>query len=70
MVKTGPISGIWLPVCGVTVEGDKVIALDLQDNNLVGEILRILLIIRSRELNFHKNAICGTIPASLQNLKI
>ena len=55
---------------GVKVSGDKVVAINLSDNNLSGEIpSEIADLVSLQELNLHKNKIAGTIPAAIENLK-
>ena len=47
---------------GVKIEGNKVVAINLSDNNLVGEIpSEISNLVSLQELNLHKNNISGTI---------
>ncbi len=55
---------------GVTVKGDKVIGLNLEFNNLKGEIpLEIGDLVHLRHINFFRNKISGGIPSSIKNLK-
>ncbi len=54
---------------GVKVVNNQVVALDLQDNNLEGQIPNELGDLKNlQELNLHKNHLSGSIPASLGNL--
>ena len=59
---------------GVTLQNDKVIALQLPNNNLVGEIpTEIVNLVNLEELNLHRNQISGTIPnfiGKLKNIKV
>src|SRR5659263_72345 len=55
---------------GVELQDDKVISIQLPDNNLVGELpseISDLLYLKS--LNLFKNSISGTIPSSIGNMK-
>ncbi|MET0760539.1 MAG: hypothetical protein ABWZ56_08975 [Flavobacterium sp.] len=56
---------------GVKLQNDKVIALDLSDNNLVGKLPdEITNLVNLQQLNFFKNELSGNIPASIGTLKI
>jgi Leucine-rich repeat (LRR) protein len=49
---------------------DKVIAVVLQNNNLIGELPQeILKLVHLQELDLHKNQLTGTIPSSIGKLK-
>ena len=55
---------------GVKLIGDKVVALNLSSNNLVGELPEDLAsLIDLQILNLHKNGLHGVIPATVGNLK-
>ncbi|MCK6544060.1 T9SS type A sorting domain-containing protein [bacterium] len=63
--KTGPVSS-WF---GVTVGGNRVTAIDLNNNNLTGRIPVTLGTLGSLiSLQLYGNAITNTIPSSLGNL--
>jgi hypothetical protein len=54
---------------GVTVKNDKVIAIDLSDNNLSGSLPEELSKLTSLEsINLFKNTISGSLPQSIGNL--
>jgi Leucine-rich repeat (LRR) protein len=54
---------------GVKLEGDKIVSINLSDNNLVGEIPNeIVNLTDLKELNLQKR-ISGVIPSALENLK-
>ena len=54
---------------GVKLQDDKVISIQLSNNNLVGVLpSEISNLIYLKELNLYKNAISGTIPASIGKL--
>jgi hypothetical protein len=49
---------------GVSLQDDKVIAVVLQNNNLIGELPQeILKLVHLQELDLHKNQLTGTIPS-------
>jgi Leucine-rich repeat (LRR) protein len=55
---------------GIKLEGDKIVSINLSDNNLVGEIPNeIVALTDLKELNLHKNSISGVIPFNLEYLK-
>jgi Leucine-rich repeat (LRR) protein len=55
---------------GIKLDGDKVVAINLMDNNLVGQIpSEIVNLPNLQELNLHKNTLSGEIPLALENLK-
>jgi Leucine-rich repeat (LRR) protein len=55
---------------GVKVQDEKVIAVHLADNNLVGEIpTDIVNLVNLQELDLHRNQISGTIPSAIGKLK-
>jgi hypothetical protein len=54
----------------VSLRTDKVIAIVLQNNNLIGELPQeILKLVHLQELDLHKNQLTGTIPSSIGKLK-
>ena len=55
---------------GVKIQNDQVVGLTLSNNNLNGELPNELFsLVHLKELNLFRNAITGTIPASIANLK-
>jgi Leucine-rich repeat (LRR) protein len=53
-----------------SLQDDKVIAVVLQNNNLIGELPQeILKLVHLQELDLHKNQLTGTIPSSIGKLK-
>jgi hypothetical protein len=72
MEQIGIQSGFIFPIStwyGVVLEGDKVVSINLADNNLTGEIpSEIVNLTDLRELNLQKR-ISGIIPSALENLK-
>ena len=55
---------------GVSLQDDKVIAVVLQNNNLIGQLPQeILNLVHLQELDLHKNQLTGTIPSFIGKLK-
>jgi Leucine-rich repeat (LRR) protein len=55
---------------GIKLENDKVVSINLADNNLKGELPKeIASLVNLQELNLHKNYISGSIPSSIVALK-
>ena len=55
---------------GVTIQDDKVVSLNLANNNLVGVLpAEISNLVNLKKLNLYKNAISGNIPSSIGEMK-
>src|SRR6476620_326745 len=55
---------------GIKLQNDKVISIDLSNNNLTGTLpAEITTLTYLQQLNLFKNAISGNIPTTIGNLK-
>ena len=55
---------------GVKLQNDKVVGLDLSNNNLTGQLpSEIVNLVYLKELKLFKNTISGTIPSKIGNMK-
>jgi hypothetical protein len=51
---------------GIKLEGDKIVSINLSDNNLVGEIPNEIVTLTDLKVELTQNSISGVIPFNLE----